>query len=145
MSYDMELAILKKKSLETAQKIWKEYTLSELYSDFLFTRLHPEEYIIPEDEKGRWIYSCQMRIFDEFFEKEIGRNIECDEVFVIDETLYKKMCVWLKTKLKTTTFFDVKDDINKEYKLSNLTEAYNCMVKEKIDFEKEFVVFQHDW
>ena len=145
MSYDMELVVLKKKSLENAQKIWKEYTLSELYSNFLFTRLHLEEYEISEDEKGRWIYSCQMRIFDEFFEKEIGRDIENDEVFIINKDTYNKMCQWLENKLKTTTFFDVKDDVDKEYRLSNLTEAYNYMIKEKIDFEKEFVLFQHDW
>ena len=53
MGYDMSIGILKHKSLVEAQKFFPTDTFKELYSDFLFCKLYPDEYEIISGHRRR--------------------------------------------------------------------------------------------
>lgn len=142
MGYDMDMAVLKRKSLEEAQKILPNYTFRDMYSSFLFSRLYPDKYEVPEDEKGRWITWSNRNIFRDFFEPKL----ENDEAVIINEDTYNKMVDWLEEKLKNKTLYDCAcDEEYDEYELGEIIRIYRQMKKESIDYETEFVVYQHDW
>ena len=44
MRYGMYLGVFKEKTLERLQGELPEFSLSDLYSNYLFARLYPEEY-----------------------------------------------------------------------------------------------------
>lgn len=142
MGYDMSIGVLKHKSLVEVQKLFPTYTFKELYSDFLFCKLYPDEYKISEDEKGRWITWSNRNIFRDFFEPKL----ENDEAIIINEATYNKMVDWLEEKLKNKTLYDCACDKDcDEYELGEIIRIYRQMKEEKIDYETEFVVYQHDW
>lgn len=145
MGYDMDMAVLKKKSLEEMKKILPDYTFRDMYSDFLFTRLYPDKYEVSEDEKGRWITWANRNIFYDFFQPKL----ENDAAIIINEDTYSKMVDWLEEKLKNKTLYDIAinedDDECDEYELGEMIRVYKQMKKEKINYETEFVVYQHDW
>ena len=142
MGYDMDMVVLKRKSLEEAQKLFPKYTFRDMYSSFLFSRLYPDEYEIPEDEQGRRITWANRNIFRDFFEPKL----ENDEAVIINEVTYNKMVDWLEKKLKSKTLYDCA--CNKEYddyKVAEMIRVYRQMKEEKIDYVTEFIVYQHDW
>lgn len=142
MGYDMDMAVLKRKSLEDIQKVLPNYTFKDMYSSFLFSRLYPDEYEVPEDEKGRWITWSNRDIFKDFFEPKL----ENDEAIIIDKDTYNKMVDWLEEKLKSKTLYDCACD--KEYNgydVEEMIRVYRQMKKENVDYETEFIVYQHDW
>lgn len=142
MGYDMEMIVLKKKSLKEAQKIFTDYTFKDMYLNFLFSRLYPDEYRIPKDEKGRYITGTDINIFKDFFKPKL----ENDEVIIIDEVIYNKMISWLEEKLKSKTLYDcVFDETLNIYELKEIIRVYRQMKEEDIDYETEFVVYQHNW
>lgn len=141
MGYDMDLGVFKKKTLERLQKEAPEYSLSGLYSNCLFAWMYPEEYEIPKDEEARCICSLNKNVFDGFFDEPVAN----DEAIMIDENTYSKMCNWLENKLKTITAYDFINNPNYEYEVPVLIAAYKSMIKEKIDFNTETVIFQHNW
>lgn len=141
MGYNMEIVVFKKKTLEEVQKYMKDYTFSDLYSDYLFTRLYPDDYDFPDDERAKPIVDLNRNVFKEFFNPPLNNDI----AIIIDEHTYDKMLLWLENKLKTTTLYDLKDDDDYEYDAHIWIMCYKQMKKAKIDFETEFVVFQHDW
>ena len=67
MGYDMNLVVLKNKTLNNIRKEFPDYTFSEMYSSFLVDYLYPDDYIIPEDEIGREIVWANRDIFCNFF------------------------------------------------------------------------------
>lgn len=143
MGYDMNIAVLKKKTLELAQEVIPDYSFKDMFSSFLFTRLQPEEYEIPEDEEGRWIAYADRNIFREFFEPKL----ENGATFIIDRETYYKMMNWLEQKLKSKTLYDyVWNIIEVDFaEIAAMMYVYHGMVNEDIDFETEFVVYSHDW
>ena len=142
MGYDMEIVVLKKKSLEEIQKVLPDYSFREMYTDFLFSRLYQDEYEVPENEEGRWITSTNINIFRDFFDQKLGN----DEAIIINEDTYNKMVAWLEEKLKSKTLHDLacNEDFDKN-KLEEMIKIYRQMKEEKINYETEFVVHQHDW
>ena len=142
MGYDMDMAVLKRKSLEEAQKFFPTYTFKELYSNLLFAKLYPDEYEISEDEKGRWITWSNRNIFQDFFEPKL----ENDEVIIVDEDTYNKMVDWLEEKLKNKTLYDCACDKEyDEYEAETMIRVYRQMKKENVNYDTEFIVYQHDW
>lgn len=142
MGYDMSLVVLKKKSLEEAQKVFPEFTFKEIYSCFLFSRLQPDEYEFPEDEEGRCVTWANKNIFKDFFEPRLKN----DEAIIISEDMYNKMITWLEGKLKSKTLYDwTSDEECDGNEIAEMIRIYRQMKKENIDYETEFVVYQHDW
>lgn len=145
MGYDMEMVVLKKKSLKEMKKILPDYTFRDMYSSFLFSRLYPDKYEVPEDEEGRWVTWANRNIFYDFFEPKL----ENDEAVIINEDTYNKMVSWLEEKLKNKTLYDIAinedNDEYDEYEFGEIIRIYRQMKKEKINYETEFVVYQHDW
>lgn len=141
LGYDMELTVFKKKTLSKIKNKMHEGSISDLYSERLFAYLHPEDYEIPKEEAGRYIFSESTRVFDEFFD----RKIDNDEVIIIDEKTYKQMYGWLENKLKTTTLYDLVDGRENEIGIDLIIRIYKNMREEVIDFENEFVIYTHDW
>lgn len=142
MGYDMEMVVLKKKSLEEMKKLLPGCTFKDLYKDFLFTRLYPDLYEFSEDEKGRVITFSSKNIFRDFFEPKL----ENDEAIIIDEETYNRMLCWLEEKLKSKTLYDYTYDENCDYlEFETMIRVYKQMKAEKIVYETEFVVYQHDW
>lgn len=140
MGYDMNLMVFKKKSLDRIKGEWADYSFSDIYSNLLFSRLYPDEYDFPEDEIGRCIYSGNRDILSDFFVSEIYN----DEAVFIGRKIYNKIFQWLEEKLRSITLYDLlwEDDIRQYL---DLMELYKCLLEEHIDFETEFVVFEHDW
>lgn len=141
MGYDADIIAFKKKTLEDIQEVFPDYSFKDLYSNYLFTRIYPEEYDFPEDENAKWISSPCRGIFNEFFEG----IFENGEVRIIDKETYFKFSDWLEDKLRNTTLYNLVDsDLDEQY-VSSLVNTYKNMRDNPIDFETEFVVFQHDW
>lgn len=141
MGYDADIVAFKKKTLQNIQEVLPDYSFKDLYSNYLFTRIYPDEYDFPEDEKAKWISSPFSDIFNEFFDD----NFENEEVRIIDKDTYYKFYYWIEDKLKTTTLYDLVDSgMDKQY-VSSLVDTYKNMRDKPVDFETEFVVFQHDW
>lgn len=67
MGYDADMIAFKKKTLQNIQEIFPNYSFKDLYSNYLFTRIYPDEYDFPEDEKATWISSPYRDIFNDFF------------------------------------------------------------------------------
>ena len=142
MGYDMNLVVLKNKTLNNIRKEFPDYTFSEMYSSFLVDYLYPDDYIIPEDEIGREIVWANRDIFCNFFE----RKLENDEAIIIDENTYIKMLDWMENEMKSKTLYDIAiDETGSLCEIEEMIRVYRQMRKEKIDFESEFVVYHHDW
>lgn len=142
MGYDMKMVIFKKKTLEKLKKeISKEnseWSFSDIFSRYLFAWKYIEEYDIPKDEEAKCICSESCRIFDNFFKEEIKN----DDAIIIDKDTYNNMFKWLKDKLKAISLLDLVDD-KTDYK--PLLRVYKGMRDANIDFDKEFIVFEHNW
>ena len=144
MGYDADMVAFKKKTLEDIQKEIPDYSFEDLYIDFLFTELYPQKEYgwFPEDEKPTWIASPCRDIFNEFFES----NFENGEKRIINKEIYSKFYHWLEDKLKNTTLYSLVDvDDKDEFYIGSLIDTYKNMRDKPIDFETEFVVFEHDW
>ena len=64
----------------------------------------------------------------------------------IDEETYNRMLCWLEEKLKSKTLYDYTYDENCDYlEFETMIRVYKQMKAEKIVYETEFVVYQHDW
>lgn len=141
MGYDANIIVFKKKTLQSIQEVLPNYSFKDLYSNYLFTRIYPDEYDFPEDEKAKWIASPYRNIFNEFF----GGNFENEEARIIDKEIYSKFYNWLEDKLKNITLYNLVDSDMDEKYVSSLVDTYKNMRDKPVDFETEFVVFQHDW
>lgn len=141
MGYDADIVVLKKKTLEEIKEKFHNCSFKDIYSCYLFTRMYPDEYYFPKDENAIWIFSPNRDIFNEFFDGKF----ENDEARIIDKETYYKFYHWLEAKLKNTTLYDfTKDEIDERY-IDTLINTYKNMRDKPVDFETEFVVFQHDW
>ena len=141
MGYDEDILVFKKKTLEKINEKYPNCSFKDIYSCYLFTRIYPDEYDFPEDEKATWIFSPKKDIFNEFFDGNFGDN----EARIIDEETYFKFYNWLEEKLKGITLYDLTEiGVDKCY-FDTLINTYKSMRNKTIDFETEFVVFQHDW
>lgn len=141
MGYDMRIVVLKRKTLEKAREQYTECSFAYLYDDFLFTRLCPEEYEFPKEEEGRVLCSESKEVFKGYFEN----RPENGEAVLIEEEEYRKMFEWLRHKLETTTLLDLARSEEDVTDVSPLIQVYRDMCDNSIDFETEFVVFEHDW
>lgn len=141
MGYDADIVAFKKKTLENIQDVLPDYSFRDLYSNYLFTRIYPNEYSFPEGEKATWIFSPCRDLFNEFFEC----SFENEEARIIDEETYYKFYYWLEDKLKNTTLYNLVDNDMDEQYIGSLVDTYKNMRDKPVDFETEFVVFQHDW
>lgn len=141
VGYDADIVAFKKKTLQNVQEVLPDYYFRDLYSNYLFTRIYPEEYDFPEDEKAKWISSPSRDIFNEFF----NSDFENEDVKIIDEETYYKFYYWLENKLRSITLYNLVDNDMDEQYVGSLVNTYKNMRDIPIDFETEFVVFHHDW
>lgn len=142
MGYDMEIVVLKKKTLEEAKRMFPDHIFGDMYSIFLFSRLYPDEYAFPEDEEGRVIVDTNLNIFRDFFEPELKN----DEAIIVDKDVYCKMIVWLEEKLKSKTLFDFAcAEECDACEFREIISVYKKMKSANIDFMTEFIVYRHDW
>ena len=141
VGYDAEIVALKKKTLEDIKEVFPDYAFRDLYSNYLFTRMHPDVYNFPEDEKAKLISSPCRDLFNKFFDG----NFENEEARVIDEETYYKFYHWLENKLRNTTLYNLIDSDMDEQYIGSLVDTYKNMRDIPVDFDTEFVVFQHDW
>ena len=141
MGYDMEIVVLKRKTLDRAKAKYPKCSFSDLYTNLLFTRLYSDEYEFPEEEAGRWICSESRAIFKEYFSGSVGNG----EVITIEEEEYKRMFDWLKNKLETTTLLDIARTEKEIEDLYPFIRVYREMCDTVVDFETEVVIFSHDW
>lgn len=142
MGYDMKIVVLKKKTLEEAKRMLPDYTFSDIYSNFLFSRLYPDEYEFAEDEEGRIISDACTNIFKGFFDPELKN----DEAIIIDEDKYYEMIAWLEKELSSKTLLDlVCTDGGNVFMLKEMMDVYKQMKVMRINFSTEFVVYCHDW
>ena len=143
MGYDMQLSIFKKKTLEWIEKELEheKYTFSDIFSECLYAWLYPEEYEIPKGEEGRYICSENINIFKDF----LGGKVENCEAIIIDKETYHSMFNWLENKLKAMSLLDFVDDPEAEYLIYPYIRVYRNMRDANINFDEEFVVFEHDW
>ena len=143
MGYDMTMASFKKKSLEEANKIFEKYnpTFEGIYHNYLFNLLYPHDSNDPT-EGAKWICTSGINIFRDFFEPKL----ENDTVMIVEQKTYEKMITWLEEKLKNITLYDVANDEKLEdYEVRELISVYKQIKSAEIDFETEFIVFEHDW
>ena len=141
LGYDADIIAFQKKTLENIQEALPDYSFRDLYSNYLFTRIYPDEYIFPEDETAKWIASPCRDMFSEFF----NGDFENEDAKIIDEETYYKFYHWLEDKLRNTTLYNLIDSDMDEQYIGSLVDTYKNMRDIPVDFDTEFVVFQHDW
>lgn len=141
MGYDADIVAFKKKTLQNIQEVLPDYAFRDLYSNYLFTRMHPDVYNFPEDEKAKWISSPSKDIFNEFFDGDF----ENGDVKIIDKEIYCKFYYWLQNKLRNITLYNLVESSMDEQYISSIVDTYKNMRDIPVDFETEFIVFQHDW
>ena len=141
MGYNADIVAFKKKTLQNIQEVLPDYSFRDLYSNYLFTRIYPDEYDFTDDEKAKWISSPCKNIFSEFFDD----NFENEEARIIDKYTYYKFYYWIEDKLKTITLYNLVDSGMDERYISSLVDTYKNMRDTSVDFNTEFVIFQHDW
>ena len=141
MGYDSDIIAFKKKSLENRKEVFPDSSFEDLYSGYLVDLIYPNTCDVSEDEKARWISSPRRGIFNEFFSGNFGNG----EVKIIDEDTYLRFYNWIETKLKNTTLYDFIENEKEEGYIDSLLCTYKNMRDKKIDFETEFVIFEHDW
>ena len=103
--------------------------------------MYPDEYDFPEDEKAKWISSPCRDIFSEFFDDDFKN----EKARIIDKETYRNFYYWLEDKLQGITLYNLVDSDMDEQYISSLVNTYKNMRDKPIDFETEFVVFEHDW
>lgn len=129
MGYDMHIKKLKKKKEKDFLKN-RSFIISEEYDDYGIKEI-------------AW---SDINILKDYFK---NKNIEIknDQIYFITETEYYEIIAFLENILKNTTLYDI--IINKqkypEHKIKILINIYSDLIKEKIDFSKESIFFQHDW
>lgn len=142
MGYDMKIAVLQKKTLEEAKRMFPDCAFSDIYSNFLFSRLYPNEYEFAEDEEGRIISDACTNIFKGFFDPELKN----DEAIIIDEDKYYEMIAWLEKELSSKTLLDLAcTDGGNVFMFKEMMDVYKQMKSMSINFSTEFVVYCHDW
>ena len=141
MGYDANIVAFKKKTLQNIQDVLTHCSLRDLYSNYLFTRIYPDEYDFQEDEKAKWISSPSKDIFNEFFDGDF----ENGDVKIIDKETYCKFYYWLQNKLRNITLYNLVESSMDEQYISSIVDTYKNMRDIPVDFETEFIVFQHDW
>ena len=148
MGYDMSINVFKNKTLNEAKKIFPDKSFCNLYEDFIFTRLYPDEYEFPSDERGRTIaYLGSIDILSDFYNFYFQKNLTelTDSAIVVDKDTYGKMLYWLENKLKHASLLDICNGKIDE----NIANAWVCLYKdlkkENINFETEFVVLEYSW
>lgn len=141
MGYDSDIIAFKKKSLENIKEVFPDSSFEDLYSGYLVELIYPNTWDISEDEKARWIFSPRRGIFNEFFSGNFGNG----EVRIIDKDTYLRFYNWIETKLKNTTLYDFVENEKEEGYIDSLIGTYKNMRDKPVDFQTEFVVFEHDW
>lgn len=142
MGYDADIVAFKKKALKNVQRIMPNHSFQYLYSNYLFMRMYPNEYNFPEDEQAKWICSPSIDIFNDFLKIKLKN----EEARIINKDIYLQFYKYLESKLKSITLFDCANDKKyDELYVNAIIETYKSMRDKPIDFETEFVVFQHDW
>lgn len=137
----MELLVFKRKTLERIENTFPGHSISDIYTNFLYELVYPDSCEIKDEEKGRWIYSGNVNIFDGFF----NRKIENEESVIISEETFQKMKLWLENKLRSTTLYDFIEDESKLYEMNSYISAYKNMCSSVVDFKNEFILYSHDW
>ena len=143
MGYDMKICVFKKKTLQKIQSKTPDLSLKDIYSSCLYAFLYPNEFEFPMDEKGEIICDTNINIFNEFF----NSSIENDDIVLIDKNTFDDILLWLEKQLKTITLYDfvLEKNLDKERKLSVLMGVYKDLSQANIDFNKDFVIFTHNW
>ena len=76
-------------------------------------------------------------------ENIVKPTLKRDDVFFDEETYYK-FYHWLEDKLRNITLYNLIDSDMDEQYISSLVDTYKNMRDIPVDFDTEFVVFQHD-
>jgi len=142
MGYDMNIGVLKRKTIEKLKKEFPENSFQVLFLDYLWKYLNPDDYYVEIDEEGRYITWSNRNIFKKFFDPNLNNNA----AIIIEEPTYNEMLNYLECQLKCKRLYDlvfVSDDEIYEYQ--EIMKVYKQMLEEKIDWNTEVVVFQHDW
>lgn len=133
MGYEGDIVAVKKEYFKEIQKIYPNYSVHDVYMDYL---------IDENDDNFRWIHSPYKDIFTDFF----GKDFKNGDARIIDKNSYEQFYTWLENKVKNTTLYDYVDDgyEDEEY-ASTLINAYRNLRNKPINFDDEFVIFEHDW
>lgn len=148
MGYNAEMVAFKKKELEEIQKYVPEYTYDDMFIEYLsinmYTASKNNSAENDVDITANWIYSPNKDVFSDFF---TSKNIEFNngDSVVINEDIYNDFYVWIKNILSSLTLLDVTNRKGEKAYFDTLINTYKSMRDKPIDFETEFVVFQHDW
>ena len=146
MGYDANIIAFKKKELDNIRQSIPEFTHEDMYTSYKL-----EEYIhdIGEGDIERinanWIYSPKRDVFSEFFKTKNIKFDEYDDFIVVNEETYNNFYAWIENKLSRLTLLDVINSEKEEDYFEELKHTYKNMRDKKIDFETEFVIFEHDW
>lgn len=145
MGYDMSMNILKKELIQEAVdqlRITKltDEIFNELFEEYLFMYLYPEEYGIEKEWSARFIYDCSAPILQGIL------DIQDDVAIMIEKESYSELCRRIETKLRKVRLIDfVSLDDYEITKAKYLIELYKSMISAHIDWTSEIVVFDHGW
>lgn len=145
MGYDMSMNILKKELIQEAVNQLKITNLTDdifndLFEEYLFMYLYPEEYGIEKGWEARNIYDCSSPILQGIL------DVQDDVAIMIEKESYSKLCRRIETKLRKLRLSDfVTLDDYEITKAKYLIELYKSMMSAHIDWSSEIVVFDHGW
>lgn len=144
MGYDANIIAFKKKELDNIRQLIPEFTHEDMYTSYKL-----EEYADNIKEKDRitanWIYSPRRDVFSEFFKTKNIKFNDYDDFIVVDKDTYNSFYTWIENKLSNLTLMDVINSEKEDDYFEALKHTYINMRDKKVDFETEFVIFEHNW
>lgn len=138
MGYDASLYVMKRKVIDREIKAFPDVPFDILFGNRLFSWVHPEEYEIPEDEVGRYIFDTN---------KYTINHLDCVEdkyenTIIVEHEMFEKLYDEIESKLRHNSLI-VMANCNEEQlgELLDLVQLYKVLVDMEIDWENEVLVY----
>ena len=131
----------KKRNTEKASLRLPNCNFEELYYRYIYTRNFPEFYDFNSNEMAVEIIDCNIEILKDFFDQE-KIETKSNAVYMLDKNTYEKIISYLFTKAKNISLYDISNGKTNLAEAKVLVDFCKNASQKRVDFSKEFVVFE---
>ena len=111
------------------------------YIIVIYTRNFPEFYDFNSNEMAVEIIDCNIEILKDFFDQE-KIETKSNAVYMLDKNTYEKIISYLFTKAKNISLYDISNGKTNLAEAKVLVDFCKNASQKRVDFSKEFVVFE---
>ena len=136
-----QYAFIKKKHWKKQVYDYQIVILKKLYYRYIYTRNFPEFYDFNSNEMAVEIIDCNIEILKDFFDQE-KIETKSNAVYMLDKNTYEKIISYLFTKAKNISLYDISNGKTNLAEAKVLVDFCKNASQKRVDFSKEFVVFE---